>query len=73
LGVCRGGLPFDLNNPPDGMRSIEELLTAAGVSFAGWNLTAANGVSGDGTVIAGTGIDPSGVTAAWIATLSRPK
>jgi probable HAF family extracellular repeat protein len=57
----------------DGMRSLEELLTAAGVSFAGWKLTAANGVSGDGKVIAGTGIDPSGVTTAWIATLSRPK
>jgi probable HAF family extracellular repeat protein len=57
----------------DGMRSIEELLTAAGVSFAGWKLTGADGVSGDGTVIAGTGIDPSGVTTAWIATLSRPK
>ena len=57
----------------DGMKSIEELLTAAGVSFAGWKLEAANGVSGDGTVIAGSGINPSGVTATWIATLSKPK
>jgi probable HAF family extracellular repeat protein len=57
----------------DGMRSIEDLLTAAGVSFAGWQLQAANGVSGDGTVIAGTGIDPSGLKEAWIATLSKPK
>lgn len=57
----------------DGMQSIEELLTAAGVSFTGWKLVGADGVSGDGTVIAGTGINPKGVTTAWIATLSRPK
>jgi TPR repeat protein/uncharacterized membrane protein len=57
----------------DGMKSIEDLLTAAGVSFSGWRLEAANGVSGDGTVITGTGINPSGVKEAWIATLSRPK
>jgi probable HAF family extracellular repeat protein len=57
----------------DGMKSIEELLTAAGVPFAGWKLQAANGVSGDGTVIAGSGINPSGVTATWIAKLSKPK
>nr|WP_249157348.1 patatin-like phospholipase family protein [Bradyrhizobium diazoefficiens] len=55
------------------MQSIEELLTAAGVSFTGWKLVGADGVSGDGTVIAGTGINPQGVTAAWIATLPRPK
>ena len=57
----------------DNMQSIENLLTAAGVSFSGWQLQAANGVSGDGTVIAGTGIDPSGLKEAWIATLSKPK
>jgi uncharacterized membrane protein len=57
----------------DGMRSIGDLLTAARVSFSGWQLQAANGVSGDGTVIAGTGIDPSGLKEAWIARLSKPK
>jgi uncharacterized membrane protein len=57
----------------DGMRSIQELLTAAGVSLSGWQLQIANGVSGDGTVIAGTGINPSGLQEAWIATLPKPK
>jgi probable HAF family extracellular repeat protein len=49
-----------------GMRLIGDLLTASGVNTTGWVLTVANGVSGDGSVIAGTGTNPSGNTEAWI-------
>jgi probable HAF family extracellular repeat protein len=49
-----------------GMQSIQALLTASGVNTTGWQLTGANGVSADGTVIVGTGTNPSGNTEAWI-------
>jgi hypothetical protein len=35
--------------------------------MASWSLTAATGVSADGSVIVGYGIDPSSLTEAWIA------
>jgi probable HAF family extracellular repeat protein len=41
--------------PAEGMRSIFDLLTAAGANLAGWNLFSATGVSADGTVMVGTG------------------
>src|SRR5262249_9339541 len=52
------------------MQSVLTLLQAAKVVFmAGWRLTSANGVSADGTVIVGDGVDPLGNTQAWIARL----
>jgi hypothetical protein len=53
-----------------GMQSIQALLTAQGVSLAGWQLQTATGVSADGTVIVGNGNDPSHAAQAWIARLS---
>jgi hypothetical protein len=50
-----------------GMKSIEELLTAAGVAFTGWQLNFASGVSADGSVIVGIGTDPNGQRQGWIA------
>ena len=49
-----------------GMQSIATLLTASGVNITGWQLTNANGVSADGTVIVGNGTNPSGNAEAWI-------
>jgi probable HAF family extracellular repeat protein len=49
-----------------GMRSIEDLLAAAGVSIAGWQLTSARAISADGSTIVGDGIDPSGRAQGWI-------
>ena len=49
---------------------IRELLTAAGVtSHIGWELSVANGVSGNGLIVCGTGINPAGETEGWVATL----
>ena len=52
------------------MQSVLTLLQAAGVvTMAGWQLRSANGVSADGTVITGDGVDPLGNAQAWIARL----
>jgi len=52
------------------MQSVLTLLQAAGVvTMAGWQLRSANGVSADGTVIAGDGVDPLGQFQGWIARL----
>jgi probable HAF family extracellular repeat protein len=52
------------------MQSVLTLLQAAGVvTMAGWQLRSANGVSADGTVITGDGVDPLGLSQAWIARL----
>ena len=52
------------------MQSLLTLLLAAKVvTMAGWRLTSANGVSADGTVIAGDGVDPLGLPQGWIARL----
>jgi hypothetical protein len=42
----------------------------ATITISGWTLLSATGVSADGTVIVGSGIDPSGRSEAWIAKLS---
>jgi probable HAF family extracellular repeat protein len=55
-----------------GMKSVQALLTTQGVSTTGWTLTTARGVSADGLVIVGDGIDPNGRTQGWIAKLSPP-
>src|SRR5262245_54773271 len=55
---------------PTRMQSVLTLLQAAGVvTMAGWQLRSANGVSADGTVITGDGVDPLGHSQAWIAGL----
>jgi probable HAF family extracellular repeat protein len=54
------------------MQSVLTLLQAAGVvTMAGWQLRSANGVSADGTVIAGDGVDPVGQFQGWIARLPK--
>nr|WP_244646063.1 autotransporter domain-containing protein [Bradyrhizobium campsiandrae] len=50
-----------------GIQSIPAILSAAGYGPANWSLQTAQGVSADGTVIVGNGIDPNGKNEAWIA------
>ena len=51
-----------------GTESIQSLLLADGINnLVGWTLSDATGISADGTVIVGDGIDPQGNDEAWIA------
>ena len=43
-----------------------------GVDLTGWELQDARGISADGKVIVGTGINPAGFAEAWIATIPEP-
>lgn len=53
-----------------GMRSLSELLTVQGVDLTGWTLQEATGISFDGTVIVGRGINPSSQPEAWVVNLT---
>ncbi|MBN2582940.1 MAG: PEP-CTERM sorting domain-containing protein [Planctomycetes bacterium] len=56
-----------------GMRNLRGVLTAEyGLDLTGWTLTAAWGISDNLTTITGTGKDPQGSTAAWIAVIPEP-
>lgn len=54
----------------NGVQSIKDLLTAAGVNITGWSLTIAKGTNSDGSVIAGYGKNPSSNDTGWIARLT---
>lgn len=57
-------------NAATGMQSIQDMLTANGVDLTGWNLSGANELSGDGTIIVGFGVpSPTHAEEAWIATI----
>lgn len=66
-GTSATGSEAFLWTPGLGMVSIADLLADQGASLAGWRLTAATGISRDGTVIVGTGFDPAGTPQAWMA------
>jgi probable HAF family extracellular repeat protein len=56
----------------NGMRSIAQVLTDAGLDLTGWTLKEARGISANGLVITGYGINPNGREEAWIATIPEP-
>jgi probable HAF family extracellular repeat protein len=58
--------------PRRGLIELRVELESLGLDLAGWTLAAATGVSADGTVIVGRGINPSGKTEAWIAIIPEP-
>jgi probable HAF family extracellular repeat protein len=52
------------------LRAVSDLLSNDGqAASAGWSLTRARGISADGRVIVGEGIDPEGTARGWIVTL----
>ena len=56
-----------------GMQNLRDLLIAGGVTgLTNWTLSKATGISADGRTFVGTGINPSGRTEAWIATIPEP-
>src|SRR5262249_42234017 len=56
----------------NGMRKLRDVLISQGANLAGWTLTQATGISADGSIIVGTGINPAGNMEAWLARLARP-
>lgn len=56
-----------------GMRNLRTVLEAHyGLDLTGWHLNNARGISDDGNVIAGYGINPLGQTEAWVAYIPEP-
>ncbi len=55
-----------------GMQSVSDVLTGLGIDLTGWALESCNGISDDGLTLVGYGINPSGQTEAWIATIPEP-
>lgn len=68
-GSAVGGFKAFRWTATSGMQTVQDLLAAEGVSPAGWTLQYATGVSADGTVIVGIGINPRGETEGWRAVL----
>ncbi len=60
-------------DPAQGMRSIQDILiNDHHLNLAGWTLQGASRISDDALTITGTGINPLGLTEAWIATVPEP-
>ncbi|MGE3510302.1 MAG: GC-type dockerin domain-anchored protein [Vicinamibacterales bacterium] len=56
-----------------GMRRLFDVLTNDyGMDLTGWYLRSARGISADGRAICGYGVNPEGITEAWIAYLDGP-
>ena len=54
------------------MQSLQVLLTTLGLDLTGWQLSFAQGISGDGMAIVGYGTNPSGFREAFIAVIPEP-
>lgn len=76
--TTEGVVPFRWN-AATGMQSIESLLTQGGADLVGYDLhstqtfptrAGVTGVSGDGTILVGTGLNAAGQTSAWLARLA---
>jgi uncharacterized membrane protein len=52
-----------------GLRDLQNVLTDLGVDTTGWTLRSATGISADGSVICGVGINPAGNTEGWVAVI----
>jgi probable HAF family extracellular repeat protein len=60
-------------NEVTGLRGLHGLLeTDFGLNLDGWTLEYARGISADGTVIVGTGINPRGYDEGWVAVIPEP-
>lgn len=56
-----------------GMRTIKEVLIAAGIDVSGWSNLTANDFSDDGTFLIGGGLAPDGTGRNWWASIPEPQ
>ncbi len=57
----------------EGMRDLRSMLADdLGLPLSGWVLTEASGISADGSVIVGTGVNPRGQVEGWYAVIPEP-
>lgn len=70
--TARGEEAFLWDNA-HGMRLLADVLASDyNIHLDGWILTSANGISADGRVIVGGGINPDGHTEAWMVVIPTP-
>jgi probable HAF family extracellular repeat protein len=55
--------------PDNGLQTMQQILTDAGIDLTGWQLKSATGISNNGRKIVGYGTNPDGNTEAWLADL----
>lgn len=60
--IGRAAVIWDEEN---GLRKLSTLISGLGVDLTGWTLETAEGISADGDVIVGNGINPDGNKEAW--------
>ena len=70
--TATGGIEAFRWTRADGMKSVRQLLEAAGVRLDGWYLMKATAVSQDGRVIFGHGRNPAGREQSWRAVIDLP-
>ncbi|WP_428387350.1 hypothetical protein [Mucisphaera sp.] len=70
--VGRSGLSAFIWTADSGMRALSDALIDEGIDLQGWSLQVATGVSDDGTVISGYGMNPQGQVAGWVASIPEP-
>ncbi len=68
---CLGPNRAFIWDPVNGYRLVEDILRDAGSLPAGYSLTIATGISGDGTVIVGNGLGPGFTPRGWVAVIPR--
>ena len=71
----QGGFGAFIWDATHGSRLLQNVLVTdygLGNSLAGWSLQRVTGISADGSVMVGWGINPSGNYEAWIATVPEP-
>jgi uncharacterized membrane protein len=56
----------------NGIRDLRAVLIARGDDLTGWDLHEAEGISDDGSVIVGTGINPDSLSRGWVAAPELP-
>lgn len=55
-----------------GYERVYDHLAVAGVNLTGWTITRVSGMSPDGLIFAGEGVNPSGQSVVWYATIPSP-